>query len=176
MLVEPSTVGNFAYRSGYLPPPPLPTPPGICWGMLSAGISTLCCLGWQWNLLDRSCAARCTRCGAQNSLLRVAVLQDDDTNFHMDMIAGLANMRARNYSIQEVRRGVRGDCRLGAKAAREGCMLLVCLVQQDLWRTRMGYLMLLGCRCWLERGLSHCCIAMLHWPQCMAAASVKAGC
>lgn len=28
--------------------------------------------------------------------------QDDDTNFHMDMIAGLANMRARNYSIQEV--------------------------------------------------------------------------
>lgn len=29
-------------------------------------------------------------------------MQDDDTNFHMDMIAGLANMRARNYSIPEV--------------------------------------------------------------------------
>ena len=29
-------------------------------------------------------------------------VQDDDTNFHMDMIAGLANMRARNYSIPEV--------------------------------------------------------------------------
>ena len=30
------------------------------------------------------------------------MLQDDDTNFHMDLIAGLANMRARNYGIQEV--------------------------------------------------------------------------
>lgn len=29
-------------------------------------------------------------------------VQDDDTNYHMDMIAGLANMRARNYSIPEV--------------------------------------------------------------------------
>ena len=28
--------------------------------------------------------------------------QDDDTNYHMDLIAGLANMRARNYSIPEV--------------------------------------------------------------------------
>lgn len=28
--------------------------------------------------------------------------QDDDTNYHMDMIAALANMRARNYSIPEV--------------------------------------------------------------------------
>ncbi|WOK96678.1 ubiquitin-activating enzyme E1 2-like isoform X1 [Canna indica] len=28
--------------------------------------------------------------------------KDDDTNYHMDFIAGLANMRARNYSIQEV--------------------------------------------------------------------------
>ena len=28
--------------------------------------------------------------------------QDDDTNFHMDFIAGLANMRARNYQIPEV--------------------------------------------------------------------------
>jgi ubiquitin-activating enzyme E1 len=28
--------------------------------------------------------------------------KDDDTNYHMDVIAGLANMRARNYSIQEV--------------------------------------------------------------------------
>ncbi len=29
--------------------------------------------------------------------------KDDDTNFHMECIAGLANMRARNYSIPEVR-------------------------------------------------------------------------
>lgn len=36
--------------------------------------------------------------------------QDDDTNYHMDMIAGLANMRARNYSIQEVRGGLWGGC------------------------------------------------------------------
>lgn len=28
--------------------------------------------------------------------------KDDDTNYHMDMIAGLANMRARNYQIPEV--------------------------------------------------------------------------
>lgn len=28
--------------------------------------------------------------------------KDDDTNYHMEAIAGLANMRARNYSIQEV--------------------------------------------------------------------------
>ncbi|KAG0458596.1 hypothetical protein HPP92_023753 [Vanilla planifolia] len=28
--------------------------------------------------------------------------KDDDTNFHMDLITGLANMRARNYSIPEV--------------------------------------------------------------------------
>ncbi|GJN08164.1 hypothetical protein PR202_ga26057 [Eleusine coracana subsp. coracana] len=28
--------------------------------------------------------------------------KDDDTNFHMDLISGLANMRARNYGIQEV--------------------------------------------------------------------------
>jgi ubiquitin-activating enzyme E1 len=28
--------------------------------------------------------------------------KDDDTNFHMDFIAGLANMRARNYQIPEV--------------------------------------------------------------------------
>ena len=26
----------------------------------------------------------------------------DDTNYHMDLIAGLANMRARNYRIPEV--------------------------------------------------------------------------
>ncbi|KAF7144250.1 hypothetical protein RHSIM_Rhsim05G0223400 [Rhododendron simsii] len=30
--------------------------------------------------------------------------KDDDTNYHMDLIAGLANMRARNYSIPEVDR------------------------------------------------------------------------
>ncbi|KAG2285919.1 hypothetical protein Bca52824_045523 [Brassica carinata] len=28
--------------------------------------------------------------------------KDDDTNYHMDVISGLANMRARNYSIPEV--------------------------------------------------------------------------
>jgi ubiquitin-activating enzyme E1 len=28
--------------------------------------------------------------------------KDDDTNYHMDLIAGLANMRARNYSVPEV--------------------------------------------------------------------------
>ncbi|XAR55794.1 hypothetical protein NMG60_11035997 [Bertholletia excelsa] len=28
--------------------------------------------------------------------------KDDDSNYHMDLIAGLANMRARNYSIPEV--------------------------------------------------------------------------
>uniref|UniRef100_A0A1D1XWH0 E1 ubiquitin-activating enzyme n=1 Tax=Anthurium amnicola TaxID=1678845 RepID=A0A1D1XWH0_9ARAE len=28
--------------------------------------------------------------------------KDDDTNYHMDLISGLANMRARNYSIPEV--------------------------------------------------------------------------
>ncbi|GKB25986.1 ubiquitin-activating enzyme E1 1-like protein isoform X2 [Tanacetum coccineum] len=28
--------------------------------------------------------------------------KDDDTNYHMDFIAGLANMRARNYSILDV--------------------------------------------------------------------------
>ena len=28
--------------------------------------------------------------------------QDDDTNYHMDLIAALANMRARNYNIPEV--------------------------------------------------------------------------
>jgi ubiquitin-activating enzyme E1 len=28
--------------------------------------------------------------------------KDDDTNFHMDAIAGLSNMRARNYEIPEV--------------------------------------------------------------------------
>lgn len=28
--------------------------------------------------------------------------KDDDTNYHMDFIAGLANMRARNYDVEEV--------------------------------------------------------------------------
>lgn len=28
--------------------------------------------------------------------------KDDDANFHMEFIAGLANMRARNYQIPEV--------------------------------------------------------------------------
>lgn len=29
--------------------------------------------------------------------------KDDDSNFHMDLITSVANMRARNYSIGEVR-------------------------------------------------------------------------
>ena len=29
-------------------------------------------------------------------------MQDDDTNYHMDLIAGLANMPVRNYSIPKV--------------------------------------------------------------------------
>ncbi|KAL3654890.1 E1 ubiquitin-activating protein [Castilleja foliolosa] len=36
------------------------------------------------------------------SVIHELVTRDDDTNFHMDMVAGLANMRARNYSIPEV--------------------------------------------------------------------------
>ncbi|KAG7949413.1 hypothetical protein I3843_13G061600 [Carya illinoinensis] len=35
-------------------------------------------------------------------IVRSRLKRDDDTNFHMDLIAGLANMRARNYSIPEV--------------------------------------------------------------------------
>lgn len=30
------------------------------------------------------------------------IMQDNDANYHMDLIAGLANMRARNYGIPEV--------------------------------------------------------------------------
>ncbi|KAJ7559513.1 hypothetical protein O6H91_04G088900 [Diphasiastrum complanatum] len=40
-----------------------------------------------------------------DSTFRLSPIQfekDDDTNYHMDFIAGLANMRARNYSIPEV--------------------------------------------------------------------------
>lgn len=35
-------------------------------------------------------------------LTPVVFEKDVDTNFHMDFIAGLANMRARNYKIPEV--------------------------------------------------------------------------
>lgn len=35
-------------------------------------------------------------------LIPVVFEKDVDTNFHMDFIAGLANMRARNYKIPEV--------------------------------------------------------------------------
>ena len=28
--------------------------------------------------------------------------KDDDSNYHMDFIAGVANMRARNYGVAEV--------------------------------------------------------------------------
>ncbi|KAK6145241.1 hypothetical protein DH2020_022061 [Rehmannia glutinosa] len=38
---------------------------------------------------------------AERVVARVSIL-DDDTNYHMDMIAALANMRARNYIIPEV--------------------------------------------------------------------------
>lgn len=37
--------------------------------------------------------------------LRISPLsfeKDDDTNFHMDFIRSFANLRARNYSIEEV--------------------------------------------------------------------------
>lgn len=35
-------------------------------------------------------------------LAPIAFEKDDDGNFHMDLITGLANMRARNYQIPEV--------------------------------------------------------------------------
>ena len=35
-------------------------------------------------------------------LAPIAFEKDDDTNYHMDLITGLANMRARNYQIPEV--------------------------------------------------------------------------
>jgi hypothetical protein len=41
----------------------------------------------------------------QLSGLRISPLsfeKDDDTNFHMDFIRSFANLRARNYSIEEV--------------------------------------------------------------------------
>ena len=31
--------------------------------------------------------------------------KDDDTNFHMDFIGGVGNLRARNYYIEEVSSG-----------------------------------------------------------------------
>ncbi|GFR51131.1 hypothetical protein Agub_g13484 [Astrephomene gubernaculifera] len=40
--------------------------------------------------------------GAGLQISPIQFEKDDDTNFHMDLIAGLANMRARNYSIPEV--------------------------------------------------------------------------
>lgn len=40
--------------------------------------------------------------GSGYKLSPIQFEKDDDTNFHMDLIAGLANMRARNYSIPEV--------------------------------------------------------------------------
>ncbi len=43
--------------------------------------------------------------------------KDDDTNYHMELIAGLANLRARNYSIPEVR-SARAAARPLARAAR----------------------------------------------------------
>nr|XP_043607335.1 ubiquitin-activating enzyme E1 1-like isoform X2 [Erigeron canadensis] len=36
------------------------------------------------------------------TMMPIAFEKDDDTNYHMDFIAGLANLRARNYSIPEV--------------------------------------------------------------------------
>ena len=40
--------------------------------------------------------------GAEYRLNVIEFEKDDDTNFHMDAIAGLSNMRARNYEIGEV--------------------------------------------------------------------------
>ena len=42
---------------------------------------------------------------AELSGMRISPLafeKDDDTNFHMDFIRSFANLRARNYSIEEV--------------------------------------------------------------------------
>jgi ubiquitin-activating enzyme E1 len=44
--------------------------------------------------------ARATLGGASYSALEFE--KDDDTNFHMDFIAAFANLRARNYSIEEI--------------------------------------------------------------------------
>jgi Ubiquitin-activating enzyme active site len=38
--------------------------------------------------------------GAGFKLEAIQFEKDDDANFHMDFIAGLANMRARNYALQ----------------------------------------------------------------------------
>ncbi|KAL9265455.1 Ubiquitin-activating enzyme E1 1-like protein [Drosera capensis] len=46
---------------------------------------------------------RCHVTLVQNFMMKpIQFEKDDDTNYHMDLIAALANMRARNYSIPEV--------------------------------------------------------------------------
>jgi len=52
-------------------------------------------------LLEKLDAARAAL-GASYRLNVIAFEKDDDTNFHMDVVAGLSNMRARNYDIGEV--------------------------------------------------------------------------
>ncbi|KAF8648933.1 hypothetical protein HU200_064465 [Digitaria exilis] len=60
----------------------------------------------QFEKNERSYVLRVQKFSGVVLRLRVAeqffYMQDDDTNFHMDLIAGFANMRARNYSIPEV--------------------------------------------------------------------------
>lgn len=55
--------------------------------------------------IDELCAELDTVRGNLPEGFRVAAIsfeKDDDSNFHMDLITSLANMRARNYSIGEV--------------------------------------------------------------------------
>jgi hypothetical protein len=60
----------------------------------------LCNLRWDLWLAAAQKAQRNLPHGFR--LSPISFEKDDDTNFHMDLIAGLANMRARNYSIPEV--------------------------------------------------------------------------
>lgn len=65
----------------------------------------------QMNLGSKECAAKCGKLSMQEGrrhlpagfrMSPVTFEKDDDTNFHMDVVSGLANMRARNYKIPEV--------------------------------------------------------------------------
>lgn len=65
--------------------------------------------------------------------------KDDDTNFHMDFIAGLANMRARNYNIEEVdklkAKLIAGKIIPAIATATAMATGLICL---DLYKTLQG--------------------------------------
>ena len=70
----------------------------------------------------------------------VAFEKDDDSNYHMDLIAGLANMRARNYSIPEVdklKAKFIAGCIIPAIATTTAMVTrLVCL---ELYKTLLGH-------------------------------------